>query len=354
MAVRLQLQLGMGRRLLQPADFQALPSSGDAIAWQKKAGKMLLPRDFSLVGAFCRVPVQKENSGIEAAEERVKPAPSRSEGGVERTLTPWASSDTSAIMSQQGDDRGSNSSSVRGKKQRGAVPPVWEQQPAGCQRSSSAWQRTEGRDGDGPSSLPRKRAEPARPWNGAGQGGKRKASSESDAGGLPVKRSLAERQRGATDHDVAPKRERGAEPSAKIYVKAVQEVLSERARLQAGGLPTAAGPSSGRRPSPAVCPRSVSQSLAGGKRKGLEAEQQTAAQLPANKRARAQSGGSVPAPAAQPGPAAARSSKLRARRQQREKRVEQKKAALRAAAARAERSAMNSLVEMMQKLQLND
>lgn len=105
--------------------------------------------------------------------------------------------------------------------------------------------------------------------------------------------------------------ERGAEPNAQIYAKAVQKVLSERARLQAGGLPTAAGPSSGGRPSPAVCPRSVSKSLAGGKRKGLEEEQQTAAQLPANKRARGQSGDSVPAPAAQPGPAAARSSKLR-------------------------------------------
>ncbi len=105
--------------------------------------------------------------------------------------------------------------------------------------------------------------------------------------------------------------DRGAESEAKIDPKAVQEVLSGRARLQAGGLPPSAGPSSGGRPAPAVCPRSVSKSLAAGKRKGLEEEQQTAAQLPANKRARAESGGSVPAPAAQPGPAAARSSKLR-------------------------------------------
>ncbi|XP_042749134.1 uncharacterized protein LOC122192598 isoform X1 [Lagopus leucura] len=79
-------------------------------------------------------------------------------------------------------------------------------------------------------------------------------------------------------------KERGAEPGAKIYMKAVQDVLSERARLQAGGLPTAAGPSSGRRPSPAVCPRSVSKSLAGGEPKGLEAEQQTTAQLPAKQK----------------------------------------------------------------------
>ena len=81
-----------------------------------------------------------------------------------------------------------------------------------------------------------------------------------------------------------------------IYVKAVQEVLSGRDHLQAGGLPVTAGPSSGRRPSLAVCPRSVSKTLAGGKRKGLDEEQQAAAQLPANKRARGQSTGSVPAP----------------------------------------------------------
>ena len=80
-AVRHKLQLVMGGQLLQPADFQALPCSRDDIAWQKKAGKMLLPHDFSLVDTFCRVPVPKENSGIKAVEERVKPAPSRSEGG---------------------------------------------------------------------------------------------------------------------------------------------------------------------------------------------------------------------------------------------------------------------------------
>ena len=81
MAVRHKLQLVMSRQFLQPADFQALPSSRDYIAWQKKAGKMLLPHDFSLVDTFCRVPVPKENSEIKAVDERVKPAPSRSEGG---------------------------------------------------------------------------------------------------------------------------------------------------------------------------------------------------------------------------------------------------------------------------------
>ncbi|POI33012.1 hypothetical protein CIB84_003236, partial [Bambusicola thoracicus] len=105
--------------------------------------------------------------------------------------------------------------------------------------------------------------------------------------------------------------ERGAEANSKIYAKAVQEVLAERAHLQAEGLPTTAGPSAWRRPSPAVCPSSVSKPLARGKRKGLEEEQQTSAQLPSNKRARGPSGDSVPAPAAHRGPAAARSSKQR-------------------------------------------
>ena len=97
---------------------------------------------------------------------------------------------------------------------------------------------------------------------------------------------------------------RGAEPNGKIYVKAVQEVLSEGARLQAGGLPMPAGPSSGGRPSPAMCSRCVSKSLAGCRRKGLDKEKQTATQLPGNKRVRGQSRDSVPAPAAHPGPAA--------------------------------------------------
>ncbi|XP_052548281.1 zinc finger CCCH domain-containing protein 11A-like [Tympanuchus pallidicinctus] len=179
--------------------------------------------------------------------------------------------------------------------------------------------------------------EPARPWDGAGHGGKRKASPDADASSLPAKRSLAERQGRSTECGTAPKRDRGAESNGKIDPKAVQEGLSGRACLQAGGLPTSAGPSSGGRPAPAVCPRSVSKSLAAGKRKGLEEEQQTSALLPACKRARRQSGGSVPAPAAQPGPAAARSSKLRARRRrQKERRRELKKASLRAAAAHTE------------------
>ena len=87
------------------------------------------------------------------------------------------------------------------------------------------------------------------------------------------------------------------EPNGNIYVKVVQEVLSEGAHLQAGGLPVTAGPSS------------VSKTLAGCKRKGLDKEKQTAAQLPATKRARGQNRDSVPAPAAHPGPALALSSK---------------------------------------------
>ncbi|XP_048786204.1 zinc finger CCCH domain-containing protein 11A-like [Lagopus muta] len=265
-------------------------------------------------------------------------------------------------MSQAGDDRSSASCSGRGKKQRGAVPRVGEQQPAGCQRSHGAWQRTEGRDGDGPSSVPRKRTEPACPWDGAGHGGKRKASAEAEAS-LPLKRSHAERQGRSTEWDVAAKREIGAEPNGHLHVKVVQQGRSERAclperapaPLQAGGLPGRAGPSTGGRASPAACPRSVGKAQAGCKRKALEEGTPAAAQLPAHKRARAESGGSVPAPAAQPGPAAARSSGRRARRQrQKQRRAELKKASLRAAAARAESSAMNSLVEMMQKLQLHD
>eukprot|EP00076_Gallus_gallus_P036573 XP_025002111.1 zinc finger CCCH domain-containing protein 11A-like isoform X1 [Gallus gallus] len=205
--------------------------------------------------------------------------------------------------------------------------------------------------------------EPARPWSGAGYGGKRKACAEADTSGLPAKRSLAERQGRSAQCGTAPKREIGAEANGSIYVKVVLQVHSERscqqaaaqAPHQAGGLPRRAGPSTGGRPSPAACPRSVSNTLAGCKRKGLEEEEPTAAQLPTNKRVRGQSGDSVLAPAAHPGPAAARSSKQRARRRrQKERRVELKKAALRAAAARAEASAVNSLVEMMQKLQLKD
>ncbi len=49
-------------QLLQPADFRTLRFSRDCIARQKKAGKMLPPRDFSLVDTFCRVLVPKETA----------------------------------------------------------------------------------------------------------------------------------------------------------------------------------------------------------------------------------------------------------------------------------------------------
>ena len=91
-------------QLLQPAGFQTLPSSRDYIAWQKKAGKMLLPHNFPPVGTFCRVPVQKEISEIKAVSGRVRPALSKSrEVPAERALGTSASSET-AVMSQQGDD----------------------------------------------------------------------------------------------------------------------------------------------------------------------------------------------------------------------------------------------------------
>ena len=111
----------------------------------------------------------------------------------------------------------------------------------------------------------------------------------------------------------------GAVANGEIYVKVVQQVHTERAcqrsasqaPLQTGGLPRRAGPSTGGRPSTAVCPRSESNTLAGCKRKALEEGKLTAVQLPSNKRVRGPSGDGVPAPAAHPGPAAARSSKQR-------------------------------------------
>ncbi|XP_040541238.1 fibrous sheath CABYR-binding protein-like isoform X2 [Gallus gallus] len=152
-----------------------------------------------------RVPVQKEISEIKAVSGRVRPALSKSrEVPAERALGTSASSET-AVMSQQGDDCNSYFCPVSGE-QGGAVPCVWEQQPAGCQRSNCAFQRTEGRDGDGPSLLPCERTEPARPQNGAGQRGKRKASAEADASGLPAKRSHAEGQERSAECGTTPKR----------------------------------------------------------------------------------------------------------------------------------------------------
>ncbi|POI21194.1 hypothetical protein CIB84_015060 [Bambusicola thoracicus] len=118
-------------------------------------------------------------------------------------------------MSQHGDDRGSNGCRVSGKKWRGAVPRGWEQQPAGCQRSNRAWQRTEGRDRDGRSFLPYRKTLflvflvsflPA-----------------ADASGFPAKRSLAERQGRSAQCGTAPQREIGADANGEIYVKAVQQ-----------------------------------------------------------------------------------------------------------------------------------
>ncbi|XP_019466291.1 zinc finger CCCH domain-containing protein 11A-like [Meleagris gallopavo] len=160
----------------------------------------------------------------------------------------------------------------------------------------------------------------------------------------------------------APKRGRGAEPNGKIYVKA---------SLQTGGLPGTAGPSTGGRASPAVDSHPLYKTMAARKRKGVEEEEQKAELWPAKKLVKVkhngekaqsphQSRGGVPAPAAHPGPAPALTgqfwtSKQRARqRRQKQRRAEMKKAALRAAAACAESSTMNSLVEMMEKLQLKD
>ncbi|XP_052540492.1 zinc finger CCCH domain-containing protein 11A-like [Tympanuchus pallidicinctus] len=175
----------------------------------------------------------------------------------------------------------------------------------------------------------------------------------------------------------APKRVRGAESNGERRMNAVQEVYSERAHLRteskahvrAGGLLSRAGLSEGRRPSPAVSLHSLSKTLPERKRKDLEGAKQATEQLPPYKRVRSecsrekalrmyQSGDSVLPPAVQPGPAAAQSSRRRARRKrrtgQKKRRAEMMKASLRAAAAHAESSTVNSLVEMMQKLQLKD
>ncbi|XP_052523090.1 uncharacterized protein LOC128072906 [Tympanuchus pallidicinctus] len=259
-------------------------------------------------------------------------------------------------MSQQGHRRGSHSCFARGKKQRRAVPHAREQQPAGCPSASWALQRAEGRDGDGASLAPCTRTEPARPWNGAGHGGKRKASPGADDN------RLAGRQGRSKESGPAPKRGRGAEPNGESSVQTP---------LQAGGLPEAAGPSRGGTAAPAVANCSSSKIVVARKRKGVEEEEQEAELGPANKQVKVehngekaqsphQSRGAVPAPSAQPGPAPVpterfRTSKRRERRRrQKERRAEMKKAALRAAAAHAEFSTMNSLVEMMEKLQLKD
>lgn len=126
---------------------------------------------------------------------------------------------------------------------------------------------------------------------------------------------------------------RVAESNGKSRMNTAQQVRSERtqqrteskAHVQAGGLPSRAGPSSGRRPFPAVYPHSVSKILPERKCKGLEGAKQTTEQLPANKRVRGehnrekvlrmcQSSDSVPAPSAHPGPATAQSSKQRGKK----------------------------------------
>ncbi|XP_042692374.1 zinc finger CCCH domain-containing protein 11A-like [Centrocercus urophasianus] len=121
---------------------------------------------------------------------------------------------------------------LNSQKQRSAVPCARKQQPAGCQKSNSALQCTGGRDGDRPSLAPRKRTEPAHPWDGAGHGGKRKASPEADTSSLPLKHCSVERHRRSMECGTAPKRARGAESNGERRMNAVQEVYSERAHLR--------------------------------------------------------------------------------------------------------------------------
>ncbi|OXB51036.1 hypothetical protein ASZ78_001743 [Callipepla squamata] len=102
----------------------------------------------------------------------------------------------------------------------------------------------------------------------------------------------------------------GKSRAYEVCSKKAHQRTEFRAHDQTGGLPDRAGPSPGGRPSPAVNPHSLSMTLAGRKRKGLEDENQMAERLPAHKRVRGehnremcQRRGSVPIPAAHPGPA---------------------------------------------------
>ncbi|OXB50910.1 hypothetical protein ASZ78_015518 [Callipepla squamata] len=111
---------------------------------------------------------------------------------------------------------------------------------------------------------------------------------------------------------------RGKSRVNEICSKKAHRRTEFRAHDQSRGLPDRTGPSPGGRPSPAVNPHSLSMTLAGRKRKGLEDEKQMAEWLPAHKRVRGehsgemcQRRGSVPIPAAHPGPAPERISKKR-------------------------------------------
>ncbi|POI20192.1 hypothetical protein CIB84_016061, partial [Bambusicola thoracicus] len=84
-----------------------------------------------------------------------------------------------------------------------------------------------------------------------------------------------------------------------------------KAHVQAGVLPGAAGRSTGGRPSPAADSHSFSNTIAAGKRKGVDAEEERAELCPSRKQSPYPSRGGVPAPAAHPGPAPAPPVRLR-------------------------------------------
>ncbi|OXB51557.1 hypothetical protein ASZ78_014792 [Callipepla squamata] len=164
--------------------------------------------------------------------------------------------------------------------------------------------------------------------------------AEADVSGLPLKRSFAERQGRTMECVTAPKRGTDTQQASGAGLSfnlvaflffmmtgrvserngkcRANEVCSQkahrrtefRAHDQSRGLPCRAGPSPVGRPSPAVNPHSLSMTLAGRKRKGLEEEKQMSERLPAHKRVRGehngemcQRRGSVSVPAAHPGPA---------------------------------------------------
>ncbi|NXL92989.1 ZC11A protein, partial [Alectura lathami] len=112
-----------------------------------------------------------------------------------------------------------------------------------------------------------------------------------DAGGLPLKLSLAERLGKKVEIDKAPRKEKAAKPMGEIHVKSLEEIRLERAnqRGETQGISQAEGccktedPSSGARPSPAVRIKTFSEALAERKHKRLEEEQQKAEELPSKK-----------------------------------------------------------------------
>uniref|UniRef100_A0A8C2T2C3 C3H1-type domain-containing protein n=1 Tax=Coturnix japonica TaxID=93934 RepID=A0A8C2T2C3_COTJA len=142
--------------------------------------------------------------------------------------------------------------------------------------------------------LPAKQGEvPVIRLNIADKPGKQE-SSVADVSGLPLKRSLVERLGKKIEVDRAPRREKGAKPAGEIHVKTLEEIRLERAnqRGETPAAPQAEGcckvedPSSGVRPSPAVHIKTFSEALAERKHKRLEEEKQKVEEVLTEKRSK--------------------------------------------------------------------